>query len=171
MTMAAVASDTRIAANVHSPGFVSTWTSFSKRPLGAPSTPNALSDCEPAMRIAAAVVKGVVSQCMSTDTLKNAKMVKPICGNTFKQIMSKLGFENWRVDIAKHLNAEQKTNTMFVGIDVSHDKHVKGVYNPSKGAVPRRSTVGFTATSDNFYNKYHSFVSYQSPDTELITQV
>lgn len=114
-----------------------------------------------------AVQKGVVSQCMSTDTLKDFKMLKPICGNTFKQIMSKLGFHNWHVDINQHLPPAARKSTMFVGVDVSHDKLIKKSYG---GTRAPRSTVGFTATHDESYNDFNSFISYQSKDTELITQ-
>jgi len=110
---------------------------------------------------------GVVSQCMSTTTLANFKMMKPVCGNTFKQIMSKLGYENWRVNIQEYLPPAARNSTMFVGVDVSHDKLIKNVYGGSRA---RRSTVGFTSSRDEYFNTFNSFISYQSPDTELITE-
>lgn len=110
----------------------------------------------------------VVSQVMdSKKVVANPKMVNPICGNTLKQILAKLGYQNWRVDIAQHLPPSEKKTAMFIGVDVSHDKLLKGVYGGSRG---RRSTVGFTASRNATYHAYNSYISYQDPDTEFITE-
>jgi aubergine-like protein len=117
---------------------------------------------------ACSVQTAIVSQVMdSTKLQQNTKMLKPICGNTLKQILAKLGFQNWRIDIAKYLPPAEAKSTMFVGVDVSHDKLLKGVYGASRG---RRSTVGFTASRNPSYHAYNSYISYQDPDTEFITE-
>ncbi len=66
-----------------------------------------------------------------------------ICGNTFKQIAAKMDLQNWPIDIAQHLPNSEKKSAMFVGVDVPHDKLMKGAYGQGRG---RRSTVGFVAS-------------------------
>jgi aubergine-like protein len=117
---------------------------------------------------ACTVQMSVVSQVMDSTKLgQNQKMLKPICGNTLKQILAKLGYQNWRIDVAKYLPPSERKSTMFIGVDVSHDKLLKQTYGASRG---RRSTVGFTATRNPTYHAYNSYVSYQDPDTEFITE-
>lgn len=112
------------------------------------------------------VQKGVVSQVFCTDTLSKANALKTICCSAFKQIMAKCGFQNWQVNIKQFLG-DHAPHTMMVGVDVSHDKLVKKAYGP-KGAG--RSTVGFVATRDQTFGSFNSFLSYQDPLTELITE-
>lgn len=118
------------------------------------------------------VQNSVVTQVMDSTKLdQNAKMLKPICGNTLKQILAKLGFQNWRVDITNHLPNADKKSTMFVGVDVSHDKLLKGSFQPATATSRgRRSTVGFCASRNASYHAYNSYVSYQDPDTEFLTE-
>jgi aubergine-like protein len=117
---------------------------------------------------ACTVQNSVVSQVMdSTKLAQNQKMLKPICGNTLKQIMAKLGFQNWRVEIGRFLPPSEAKSTMFIGVDVSHDKLLKGVFGGSRG---RRSTVGFTASRNDSHHAFNSYISYQDPDTEFITE-
>jgi aubergine-like protein len=103
----------------------------------------------------------------STKLAQNQKMLKPICGNTLKQILAKLGFQNWRVDVGRFLPPTEAKSTMFVGVDVSHDKLLKGVFGGSRG---RRSTVGFTASRNDSHHAFNTYISYQDPDTEFITE-
>jgi len=117
---------------------------------------------------ACTVQTAIVSQVMdSTKLQQNQKMVKPICGNTLKQILAKLGFQNWRIEPQKFLPPAHATTTMFIGVDVSHDKLLKQTYGASRG---RRSTVGFCASRNNSYHAYNTYISYQDPDTEFITE-
>lgn len=119
------------------------------------------------MKNATLVQNSVVSQCMDSKNLQQkANMLKPICGNTLKQILAKLGFQNWRIDISRHLPAADRKTTMFVGVDVSHDKLLKGSF----GSRSRRSTVGFIASRSSDYHAFNSYISYQDPDTEFITE-
>jgi len=114
------------------------------------------------------VTNSVVSQVMdSKKVVANPKMINPICGNTLKQILAKLGYQNWRVDIGQHLPPAERKGAMFVGVDVSHDKLLKGVYGGSRG---RRSTVGFVASRNATFHAFNSYISYQDPDTEFITE-
>jgi len=114
-----------------------------------------------------AVSNSIVSQVIDTvKATENPKMTLPICGNTFKQIAAKMGLQNWRIDIAEHLPTSEKKSAMFVGVDVSHDKLMKGAYGQGRG---RRSTVGFVASRNDSYHAYNSYISYQDPDTEFIT--
>jgi aubergine-like protein len=130
--------------------------------------PNADSFVYSVVKNACTVQTAMVSQVMDSTKLgQNAKMLKPICGNTLKQILAKLGFQNWRIDIGKYLPPSEAKSTMFVGVDVSHDKLLKGVYGASRG---RRSTVGFTASRNDTYHAFNSYISYQDPDTEFITE-
>lgn len=119
------------------------------------------------MKNATLVQNSIVSQCMdSKNLMQKANMLKPICGNTLKQILAKLGFQNWRIDITRHLPAADRKTTMIIGVDVSHDKLLKGSY----GSRSRRSTVGFIASRSPDYHAYNSYISYQDPDTEFITE-
>lgn len=116
------------------------------------------------------VQTATVSQVMDSVKLAaNPKMLKPICGNTLKQILAKLGFQNWRVEVQAFLPPSHRQSTMFIGVDVSHDKLLKGVYSQG-GSRGRRSTVGFTASRNATYHAYNSYISYQDPDTEFITE-
>jgi len=116
------------------------------------------------------VQSATVSQVMDSVKLAaNPKMLKPICGNTLKQILAKLGFQNWRVEIQNFLPPSHRQSTMFIGVDVSHDKLLKGVYSQGSSRG-RRSTVGFTASRNSSYHAYNSYISYQDPDTEFITE-
>jgi len=119
------------------------------------------------MKNATLVQNAIVSQCIDSKKLmQKPAMLKPVCGNTLKQILAKLGWQNWRIDISRHLPAADVKTTMFVGVDVSHDKLLKGSY----GARTRRSTVGFVASRSTDYHAYNSYISYQDPDTEFITE-
>lgn len=119
------------------------------------------------MKNATLVQNSIVSQCMDSKKLQQKPaMLKPVCGNTLKQILAKLGWQNWRIDITRHLPAADAKSTMFVGVDVSHDKLLKGSY----GSRIRRSTVGFVASRSTDYHAYNSYISYQDPDTEFITE-
>ena len=112
------------------------------------------------------VTNHVVSQVMDS-TKVQGKMVNPICGNTLKQILAKLGYQNWRVNIGRFLPPSEQKSTMFVGMDVCHDKLLKGVYGGSRG---NRSTVGWCASRNPTYHSYNSYISYQDPNTEFITE-
>jgi aubergine-like protein len=130
--------------------------------------PNADSFIYSVVKNACSVLSSTVSQCMNPANIaKNPKMLNPICGNTLKQILAKLGYHNWRVNIGQHLPPTDRTTTMFVGVDVSHDKLLKGVYGPSRG---RRSTVGFVASRNPTFHSFNTYISYQDPDTEFITE-
>jgi len=130
--------------------------------------PNADSFIYSVVKNACTVMTSTVSQCMDSVKInKNPKMINPICGNTLKQILAKLGFHNWRIDSGKHLHPSAKKSTMFVGVDVTHVKLLKGVFGPSRG---RRSTVGFVASRNSSYHSFNSYISYQDPDTEFITE-
>jgi hypothetical protein len=91
-----------------------------------------------------AVSNSIVSQVIDTvNATENSKMSMSICGNTFKQIAAKMDLQNWRIDIAQHLPNSEKKSAMFVGVDVPHDKLMKGACGQGRG---RRSTVGFVAS-------------------------
>lgn len=112
------------------------------------------------------VQRGVVSQVVCLDTIRKVKALKTISCSVFKQIMAKMGYQNWRVNVKQVLGSEAK-QTMIVGVDVSHDKYTKKVYG-AKGV--HRSTVGFVATRDDTFNSFNSFLSYQEPLVDMITE-
>jgi aubergine-like protein len=113
------------------------------------------------------VQRGIVSQVILPAGLAG-NQGNNILNNCVKQVLAKLAHQNWRIDIGRFLPAAAKTEgTMFVGVDVSHDKLLKGVFG---GSRDRRSTVGFVATRDATFHAYNSYISYQSPDTEFLTE-
>ncbi len=44
------------------------------------------------------VEKGIISQCVRSNQFMQDKL-DPVAGNVFKQIMAKLGWYSWRVDL------------------------------------------------------------------------
>jgi len=114
------------------------------------------------------VQNSVVSQCVDTKSFKNPKMMKPIAGNVFKQMMAKLGHMLWRIDFSKQVkNPALSGVTMFVGMDVSHDKKLKGSFG--KMIPGSNSTVGFCATWNRHFSAYHSYMGYQNKGEEYVT--
>jgi aubergine-like protein len=119
------------------------------------------------MKNVCTVQNAIVSQCIDSKNLQaKPKMFNPILGNTLKQILAKMGYQNWRIPIAKFLPPSEAKSTMFVGVDVSHDKLLKGSF----GSRGRRSTVGFVASRSDNYHAFNSYISYQDPNTEFITE-
>lgn len=116
------------------------------------------------------VQHGVVSQCFSTASLKLDKMMKPICGNVFKQIFAKLGYVQWKINFSKSMtNSKAYTkapkNTMFVGLDVCHDKKLKNAYGSNNAPS---STVGFCASYDDACTSFHSYMARQGKGEEYV---
>jgi len=105
---------------------------------------------------------------VDTNSFRKEGMLKPIAGNVFKQMMAKLGFMLWRVDFKSQIKhpALSGEPTMFVGVDVCHDKKIKGAY----GKSPRsgNSTVGFCASSNSAFTSYNSYISYQNKGEEYV---
>jgi len=56
--------------------------------------------------------------------------------------------------------------TMFVGVDVTHDKKLKGSFG--KTTPGSNSTVGFTASFNSAFTSYHSYVAYQGKNEEYV---
>lgn len=117
-----------------------------------------------------AVAHGVVSQALIPETALN--QMNPVCGNLFKQMMSKLGYTQWKVDFKKQvlnpLYQKAATNTMFVGIDVCHDSKVQGVYASATYPNETGSVVGFCATYDEDYAQCHSLIARQGKNEEFV---
>lgn len=59
--------------------------------------------------------------------------------------------------------------TMFVGLDVSHDRRVSNCYGPVMNG--RFSTVGVTASYDASFTQYHAFVSYQEKNYDRVMAI
>jgi len=82
----------------------------------------------------------VVSQCVNTQSL-NPKMLMPIAGNCFKQIMHKMGHTDWKIPYPKYTNnpsfKTQYAQTMIVGVAVSLDKKLKTSY----GKQPEKKRI------------------------------
>ena len=57
---------------------------------------------------------------------------------------------------------------MIIGADVCHDTQDKSMYGKRRNIS--QSTVGFCATYDSTYTQYHSFVSLQNKNDELMYQ-
>jgi hypothetical protein len=100
-------------------------------------------------------------------------MIRPIAGNMFKQVMAKLGHQLWRIDMTRFVsNADFRhrpqgnTNTMMIGVDVSHDKKAKTAFGG--GSKAHQSTVGFVASYNASCTAFNSFVAYQSKGDEFV---
>jgi len=115
------------------------------------------------------ISSAIVSQCVDTKNFGNYKMLKPIAGNIFKQIMAKLGHILWKVDLKQQIKnpAVSSQPTMFVGVDVCHDKKQKTAFSKSKSGSS--STVGFTASFNESFTSFHSYVSFQSKGEEFVS--
>mmetsp|Transcript_33804 Transcript_33804/g.66502 ORF Transcript_33804/g.66502 Transcript_33804/m.66502 type:complete len:356 (-) Transcript_33804:112-1179(-) len=111
----------------------------------------------------ATVEHGVPSQCFQPKTFGGRADLAAICGNAYKQIMSKLGNWCWNIPFtAAPLKNGKKW--MIVGVDVSHDKKFKGAYGSQKSG----SCVGFTASYDPGYTQYHSYTTTQGRSEEFV---
>lgn len=104
------------------------------------------------------VTHPVLSQVVLTRNMKNAKKVRPVCGNVLKQILTKAGGIPWKIDInlpqaSVPLN---KFPSMIVGVDVCHDRKLG------------RSTVGFCASYSADFCQYNSFISFQKQGEEIV---
>lgn len=110
--------------------------------------------------------RGVVTQCISTKTMGNPKMMDPVCGNCFKQICHKKNWVSWNVDMYGDIPSlkPKLAGTMLVGVDVCHDKKQKGAY----GKVSPGSTVGFCATYDQEFTKFSSQKTLQGKNEEFV---
>lgn len=128
----------------------------------------------------ACIENGIVTQCISTDTLsggggrgRRGPNPMAIAGNLFKQMMAKLKHCCWTVPL--HRNAgnsrfgQSQSSTMLVGVDVSNDSQAKAAY---AGDAGRRksgtSTVAFVASYTQEYNQYHSYLEYQDKKAPMI---
>lgn len=114
------------------------------------------------------VEKGVISQCMLTDTMERCKDRKAVVGGSLKQLLHKLGCVAWSVDLASSLKSPVlNTRSMIIGMDVSHDKKVRSA--PGKPLVDRdHSTVGFCASYERTFTQYASWVTFQKKGDECI---
>jgi len=114
------------------------------------------------------VENAVPTQCVSSQSFRDPKMQKPIAGNVFKQMMAKLGHIPWRVNFQRQISHPCLTQpTMFVGVDVSHDRKLQSAYGPPPKQGPN-STVGFVATINPHYNQYTSYIAYQNKGDEYV---
>lgn len=116
---------------------------------------------------------GIVTQGLNSDTLSDDKRYPALMGNVVVQIMSKLGYQPWRAELAALLPAAQvgQGGCMMVGIDVQHEKWVPNAFQASPTTLRDRSTVGFVASYNHpHHSAYHSFMAFQPPRTEGLVQ-
>ena len=121
------------------------------------------------------VESGIISQAMMAETVvNNPKNMMPVCGNIFKQMFCKLGNTQWKVDPKKKVTnpnfLKGAEKTMFVGVDVSHDKKIKGAFSSPTSPNDSSSVVGFCATYDNDFSQCNSWMSRQGKDEEYVRE-
>jgi len=109
---------------------------------------------------------GLVSQCFSTSTLKNPKMLNPVCGNGYKQLCHKMNWVSWNIDMSEGMPSlkGKLDNAMIIGVDVSHDKKQAGAY----GKTIPGSTIGFCASYDRNFTKFFSLKAHQGSNEEYV---
>eukprot|EP00823_Brevimastigomonas_motovehiculus_P008593 TRINITY_DN78_c1_g1_i1.p1 TRINITY_DN78_c1_g1~~TRINITY_DN78_c1_g1_i1.p1 ORF type:complete len:773 (+),score=259.28 TRINITY_DN78_c1_g1_i1:48-2366(+) len=106
------------------------------------------------------VQRGIICQGVQAGSFfKGQKSnIMPVAGNTFKQVMAKLNYFSWGIKLADSLKtnaAALRQPTMFVGVDVCHDRRVKNAYKPrgykqqSSFASSTPTTTSTTSTSSS----------------------
>jgi len=125
-----------------------------------------------------------VTQCVDPARLwiggeVNKKMLRPSCGNLFKQIMTKLGYAPWNVSVnqlSKHeVFKGAKGLTMIVGVVVSLDRKARTAWNEKYGAggdTPSggsKTTVAFCASYNDNFTQFNNFIRYQDKHQDHVT--
>lgn len=129
------------------------------------------------------VKNAITSQCICSSTISfrgqlDMKKIAPVAGNVLRQIVNKAGYPSFKVQLSLAASGASSSaasssinvaDTMFVGMDVSHEGLAPDVYRPPSASRRGMAGVGWVASTDaGECIQFQSFVAFQPSGTELV---